>query len=72
MILCTFCRYSGNKLINELSYECYGKFKNFCRITSTDFDYLFNLIGPSISKQDTRLRKSIPALEHLAVMLRWR
>jgi len=40
-------------------------------MTSADFEYLLNLIGPSISKQNTHLRKSIPAREHLAVTLRF-
>lgn len=71
MILYKFCRYSGNKLMNDLSYKCSGKFENFCRMTSADFEYLLNLIGPSISKQDNHLRKSIPARERLAVTLRF-
>jgi len=40
-------------------------------MTSADFEYLLNLIGPSISKQDTHLRKSISARERLAVTLRF-
>ncbi|KAF0752009.1 protein ANTAGONIST OF LIKE HETEROCHROMATIN PROTEIN 1-like [Aphis craccivora] len=40
-------------------------------MTSADFEYLLNLIGPSISKQETHLRKSIPARERLAVTLRF-
>jgi hypothetical protein len=48
MVLYIFCRYSGNKVIIDLSYECSEKFENVCRMTSVDFDYLLNFIGPSI------------------------
>ncbi|KAF0689409.1 DDE Tnp4 domain-containing protein [Aphis craccivora] len=40
-------------------------------MTSADFEYLLNLIDPSISKQYTHLRKSIPARKRLAVTLRF-
>ena len=33
------------------------------------FQYLLNVVGPSISKKDTRMRKSIPAAERLCLTL---
>lgn len=36
-----------------------------------DFEYLLNKISPLISKQDTQLRKAIPARTRLAITLRF-
>ena len=35
------------------------------------FEHLLQLIGPKITKEDTRFRKSIPAGERLALTLRF-
>lgn len=40
-------------------------------MSASDFEYLLNKIGPKIAKQDTNMRKCIPAQERLAVTLRF-
>lgn len=48
-----------------------GKSENFCRMSTTDFEYLLNEIGPQIARTDTNMRKCIPVQERLAVALRF-
>jgi hypothetical protein len=38
-----------------------GRFKNFTRISSLDFQFILNNIGRTISKQDTNYKESTPA-----------
>ncbi|XP_022177580.1 uncharacterized protein LOC111038683 [Myzus persicae] len=60
----------GNTLLQDLrTQEINGQFQNFMRMTSTDFDFLINLIGPKIVKSETILRKPISVQERLAVTL---
>jgi len=40
-------------------------------MSSSDFEYILNKIGPDITKQDTNMRKAIPAQERLAITLRF-
>lgn len=58
-------------MLHDLKQEPSGKFENFCRMSAADFEYLLNKIGPSITKNDTVMRKAIPANERLAVTLRF-
>jgi len=44
-------------------------FRNFTRMTASDFELLLQLIGPSIKKQDTNMREEIPISTRLAVTL---
>ncbi|KAL4103982.1 hypothetical protein QTP88_019295 [Uroleucon formosanum] len=45
---------SGSDLLNCLQeQEISGQYRNFIRMSSIDFEYLINLIGEKISKQDT-------------------
>lgn len=46
-------------------------FKNFIRMTASDFDLLVEMIKPCIEKEDTKFRKSISPTERLAVILRF-
>jgi hypothetical protein len=43
-----------------------GHYKNVDRTAVTAFEFLLNRIAPSITKQSTFLRKSIPIYERLA------
>ncbi|XP_050528046.1 uncharacterized protein LOC126898138 [Daktulosphaira vitifoliae] len=64
-------RYDGSDMLADLRMEPSGKFENFCRMSSTDFEYLLGKVGPYISRQDTVLRKCIPTQERLAMTLRF-
>jgi hypothetical protein len=55
----------------NLEYRCGGGFRNFFRMSSSDFETLFNLTGSKISKGDTSFRKAIPAHECIAVTLQF-
>jgi hypothetical protein len=45
-------------------------FRNFTRMTASDLSYCCN-IGPSIKKQDTNVRESVPRSRRLAMTLRF-
>ncbi|KAF5301005.1 hypothetical protein FQR65_LT08988 [Abscondita terminalis] len=56
----------GIDLISDLKAEMkYGRFQNFCRINSTDFEWILNEIGPKIAKEDTEFTEAIPPTERL-------
>lgn len=38
-------------------------FKTFLSLTSTDFEYLLNIVGHKIAKQDTNYRKAVSPVE---------
>lgn len=63
--------YSGSDLLCDLSIENTGQFKNFCRMSSEDFQRLIELLGPKIQKKDTNFRECIPVKERLAITLRF-
>lgn len=58
-------------LVKELEFEDGDSFKNFMRMSSEDFYYLLSLVSPLIQKEDTCMRKAIPAGEKLALTLRY-
>lgn len=58
-------------MLQDLQREPSGHFKNFCRMTSEDFEFLLNKIGPLIKRSDTNMRKAIPIQERFAVALRF-
>jgi hypothetical protein len=44
----------GNELMQDLKFQhVSGHYKNFTRMSPTDFDKLLTMIGPKISKKDT-------------------
>lgn len=67
--LCEWSELTKNLILNEsnLEYRCWGDFRNFFRMTSSDFEILLNSIGPIINKRDTKFAKAIQAHERLAV-----
>lgn len=58
-------------LIADDKLTCGGHFKNFLRMSSSDFEMLLNKIGPIITKQDTNWRRAITTKERLLVTLRF-
>jgi hypothetical protein len=64
--------YSGSNVLSDLKFqEISEHYKNSVRTAATDFEFLFNRIAPSIVKQNTFLRKSIPIEERSALALRF-
>nr|CAI5822663.1 unnamed protein product [Callosobruchus analis] len=60
-----------NQLMAELRSGDPDFYKNFLRMSATDFDHLLELISTKIRKKDTWMRKSITPGERLAVTLRY-
>ncbi|KAJ8910310.1 hypothetical protein NQ315_012231 [Exocentrus adspersus] len=58
-------------MFTELLHEPCGEFENFCRMSSTDFQYLLTRVSPFIFKNDTQLREAIPVKVRLAITLRF-
>jgi hypothetical protein len=58
-------KYGGSDLLCDLAIEDTGQFKNFCRLSSSDFELILNRIGPKIQKQNTNYRLAIPIKERL-------
>ena len=58
-------------LVNKLRLEDAEGFRRYLRMNSISFARLFELVGPKITKQRTRLREPIPAEEKLAITLRF-
>ncbi|CAH2002762.1 unnamed protein product [Acanthoscelides obtectus] len=57
-----FKKRSGTGILMDLkSQEISGQYKNFTRMTPTDFENLLQRIGPHISKQETYFRTPISA-----------
>ena len=60
-----------HQLVRELAVEDVGRYRDFFRVNSEQFEFLFNAVSHTISKQDTKLRSSIKPAERLAVTLRY-
>ena len=59
------------QLLANLKADEMGLFKNFNRMSSSDFDFLLNTIEDKVSRADTNYRDSIPATVRLALTLRF-
>nr|CAH7751080.1 unnamed protein product [Callosobruchus chinensis] len=62
---------SIKKFFQEMLAEPSNEFNNFCGMSSTDFEFLLQKIGPLIAKKDTKWRDSIPFKVRLAVTFRF-
>lgn len=58
-------------LYGEIRSEDPEMYRNFVRMSAADFDLLLEKITPLIQKQDTVMRKSIPARDRLCLTLRY-
>jgi hypothetical protein len=64
--------YSGSSLLADLNFQSVsGLYKNFTRMSPSEFKFLINLIGEKISKNDTACRKAISGEESLALTPRF-
>ena len=60
--------YSGSSLLADWNFQSVsGLYKNFTRMSSSEFEILINLIGEKIPKNDTAFRKAISVQESLAL-----
>jgi len=57
--------------LGEVRIDSCALFRNFTRMTASDFDLLLQLIGPSIKKQDTNMREAVPISTRLSMTLRF-
>jgi hypothetical protein len=64
--------YSGSSLLADLNFHSVsGLYKNFTRMSPSEFQFLITLIGEKISKKDTAFRKAISVQQKLALTLRF-
>ena len=62
--------YSGSSLLADLNFHSVSViYKNFTRMSPSEFEILINLIGEKISKKDTSFRKATSIQERLAMTL---
>lgn len=50
----------GDNLMSELLLSDGSSFRNFVRLTKSDFEELLRLVAPKISKKNTNYRAAIP------------
>ena len=59
------------QLLANLKVDEMGLFKNYNRISSSDFDFLLNKIEDKVSRINTNYHDSIPASVRFALTLRF-
>ncbi|KAJ8959578.1 hypothetical protein NQ314_006227 [Rhamnusium bicolor] len=64
-------RFTHERLLNYLRVTEPEDYKNFLQMNEAAFDNLLELIRPKIVKQDTVMRKAIPASQRLSITLRY-
>lgn len=64
-------RERNNLLFLLKNQQISGHYKNFTRITPSDFEYLMNSIGPKIERKNTAFREALSVQDRLAVTLRY-
>lgn len=62
-------QYSATQYLEDLGID--GCLNDFLRMNSSEFEFILNLVGKNIAKQDTNWRKAINYTERLAVTLRF-
>lgn len=58
-------------MLHDLAVDRCRMFENYFTMSSVDYEYFLNEIGPEIKKMDTVMRESIPAQEKLTITLRF-
>lgn len=61
----------GDTLLPELKENEHLLYHDFLRMTPVQWDLLMSKVGHFITKQDTRMRKAIPANIRLAITIRY-
>jgi hypothetical protein len=64
-------RFTHENLLNVIRDTEPEDYKNFLRMDQEGFETLLELVRPKIEKQDTIMRKAIPASQRLSVTLRY-
>lgn len=59
------------QFMDNLKIDPLSGFRNFTRISSADFEFFVNTIGPKIKKIDTNFRRSVEVEIRLAITLRF-
>ena len=59
-------------MLADLNFQSVsGLYKNFTRMSPSEFEFVINFIGGKISEENTAFRKSISVQERLALTLRF-
>jgi len=61
----------NSRIMRDLEFNEDVLFKNFTRMSKTNFYTLLGIVEPMIAKQNTRFRESVPAEMKLAITLRY-
>jgi len=64
-----YIRSRNSRIIRDLEFNEDVLFKNFTRMSKTNFYTLLGIMEPIITKQNTRFRGSVPAEIKLAITL---